>query len=290
MFLISSPSLANTPSPVGIGNVHTVVHGDTLYRIARVNNTCWHVLAMYNQIPNPRLIFPGQQIRIVRIKQEHEIENTLARWGCLPGVCRDEGCLNILRFSDFDKQNKNVSIYSFIVDFSHRFLSLGYHNAHAWVNSATGEIKFEEAGYSLITGRNYYANIPDSMFPIPMQNNIVIPYDQFNPPGHGWGISYVFSDITVMETYKEQLRNAGFAEYGRVMSIDWLWRHERECDGATLIVEMYLTEQFVMNMFVNFLDGHRTDFVPDNHLKKVLLVAHSISISCSVIGKWRSPW
>ena len=67
VLLAYTPSFAapiNVPAPVDAGNVHTVVSGDTLYHIARVNGTHWSVLAEYNQISSPRLIFPGQRIRI----------------------------------------------------------------------------------------------------------------------------------------------------------------------------------------------------------------------------------
>jgi len=60
-FVASSPGFAISCTA---GNVHTVVPGDTLYRIAHTNGTYWAVLAAYNQITNPQLIFPGQQIRI----------------------------------------------------------------------------------------------------------------------------------------------------------------------------------------------------------------------------------
>jgi len=60
----SSLGFANVLSHIDVGGVHTVVNGDTLYDIARVNGICWGMLASHNHIPNPRLIFPGQQIWI----------------------------------------------------------------------------------------------------------------------------------------------------------------------------------------------------------------------------------
>jgi len=73
---------------IDAGRVHTVVHGDTLYNIARINGTCWEVLASYNHISNPRLIFPGQQIQIpiqdYLLLQELSLEYLLqlfADWG-----------------------------------------------------------------------------------------------------------------------------------------------------------------------------------------------------------------
>jgi len=46
------------------GPVHIVEPGDTLWQIAIDHDTNWGVLAEYNELDNPRLIFPGQVIRI----------------------------------------------------------------------------------------------------------------------------------------------------------------------------------------------------------------------------------
>nr|BBH93446.1 hypothetical protein KTA_16450 [Thermogemmatispora argillosa] len=43
---------------------YTVVSGDTLSGIAVRYGTSWQTLASYNHIPNPNLIFPGQQVCI----------------------------------------------------------------------------------------------------------------------------------------------------------------------------------------------------------------------------------
>ncbi|RAQ97359.1 LysM peptidoglycan-binding domain-containing protein [Thermogemmatispora tikiterensis] len=43
---------------------YTVVSGDTLSGIALRYGTSWQTLASYNHIPNPNLIFPGQQVCI----------------------------------------------------------------------------------------------------------------------------------------------------------------------------------------------------------------------------------
>ncbi|MCL2378976.1 MAG: alpha/beta fold hydrolase [Defluviitaleaceae bacterium] len=45
-------------------NVHVVQAGDVLWRIAYAHDTTWEVLAEYNGLTNPHLIFPGQVIRI----------------------------------------------------------------------------------------------------------------------------------------------------------------------------------------------------------------------------------
>ena len=44
--------------------IHIVRRGDTLSHIARLHNTTWPLLAQYNALSNPHLIFPGQIIRI----------------------------------------------------------------------------------------------------------------------------------------------------------------------------------------------------------------------------------
>ena len=100
-----------------------------------------------------------------------------------------------------------------------------------------------------------YIDIPDSMFPIPMLDGVVIPYEWCAPPEEGYEVtSYVFVGESFMESYKEQLQDAGFVDNGSVGWIESLWRYEREEDGATLIVEMFHEdERFVINMYVNYL-------------------------------------
>ena len=57
-----------------------------------------------------------------------------------------------------------------------------------------------------------------------------------------------------MESYKEQLRNVGFADQGSAGHIESLWRYDRSSDGASLIVEMFHEDSnFVINMYVNYL-------------------------------------
>ena len=100
-----------------------------------------------------------------------------------------------------------------------------------------------------------YIDIPDSMFPIPMLDGVVIPYEWYAPPEEGYEVtSYVYEGESFMESYKEQLQDAGFVDNGSVGWIESLWRYEREEDGATLIVEMFHEdERFVINMYVNYL-------------------------------------
>ena len=53
-----------TKIPEKTETIYTVVYGDTLIKIARENNTTWKVLADYNKIKNPNLIFVGDKIKI----------------------------------------------------------------------------------------------------------------------------------------------------------------------------------------------------------------------------------
>ena len=156
---------------------------------------------------------------------------------------------------DMDKQEDGVQHYCFSVDYSgmRPEIQTGAY-AYAWVNSVTEGMGFEEAGYSESAGSNLYTNIPDNMFPIPMLDGVVIPYDRFWPPDK-WEITtiYRYVDTSVMESYQEQLRDAGFVDYGSVMMVESLWRYDRSDDGATLIVEMHKEETFSMSMYVSYL-------------------------------------
>ena len=44
--------------------VHVVQPGETLYHIGRVHGVAWAVLAEYNGLDNPHLIFPGKRVRV----------------------------------------------------------------------------------------------------------------------------------------------------------------------------------------------------------------------------------
>lgn len=59
---IKIPGKTNAVKPEG--KVHTVVSGDTLSGIANKYGTSWQVLAEYNRIANPNIIYPGQKINI----------------------------------------------------------------------------------------------------------------------------------------------------------------------------------------------------------------------------------
>ena len=157
----------------------------------------------------------------------------------------------ISRMPDMERYEDGVQLYGFSVDYSgigREIPADAY--VYVWVNSVTGWLDFEESGL--------YANIPDNMFPVPMRDGVVIPYDSFSPPYHESDIAicYGFTDVGVMELYKEQLRTAGFVDYGTVHSVESLWQFERSDTGATLIVEMNSEEElFSMNMYVNYLNG-----------------------------------
>ena len=110
--------------------------------------------------------------------------------------------------------------------------------------------------------KNEYFNIPDSMFPIPMRDGAIIPYDRYCPPEEGYAVTTYLYATNFMEIYKEQLRRAGFVDHGAVMSIDALWMYERSSDGATLVVEMCQGGDetgkvvFSIGMYVNFLSNN----------------------------------
>jgi ankyrin repeat protein len=83
-----------------------------------------------------------------------------------------------------------------------------------------------------------YSGIPDSMFPIPMLYEKYAPYDSFLPPEEEYVVTTYLYSTDFVESYKEQLRNAGFVDHGEVQSLSALWIYERNSDGATLVVEM----------------------------------------------------
>ena len=97
----------------------------------------------------------------------------------------------------------------------------------------------------------FYSSIPDSGFPIPKRNGMIIPYDEFSPPEEGWTItSYIYEDTGFKESYQKQLRDAGFKEDTERQGN---WRFDRPQDGATLMVEMVQeNNQLVIQMYVNY--------------------------------------
>ena len=155
---------------------------------------------------------------------------------------------------DMDKRDAGVEFYGFMVDYSGwGYVWPGNQYCYAWVNSSTGVIHFEEAGYTEATGSNLYGNIPDSMIPIPMRDGAIIPYDWFSPPEYVWGVTYIYDDKSVMETYQAQLRDVGFVDHGTVQSVESLWQYEQSDSGAVFTVEMYSDGgMFSMNMYAYY--------------------------------------
>lgn len=60
--------------------IYVVQKGDSLSKIAEKYGTTWQVLAEYNNIANPSLIYPGQKIKIPSdAKEKAEKEELLLR-------------------------------------------------------------------------------------------------------------------------------------------------------------------------------------------------------------------
>ena len=60
---VSEPTVS-APEVTVVEKIYIVKSGDNLYRIGVNNNIDWLKLASYNNIANPRLIYPGQVIKI----------------------------------------------------------------------------------------------------------------------------------------------------------------------------------------------------------------------------------
>lgn len=169
--------------------------------------------------------------------------------------------LNEITYSPaLDKEEDEIPLYGFLVDyFDNAFKYSGETYCYAWVNASTGKINFEEAGYleanySELGIPNLYTNIPDNIFPVPLRDGIVIPYDWFSPPEYVSGVTYSYKDKSVMESYQAQLRDAGFSDLGTIQSVESLWQYTQEDDGTTFTVEMYRDgETFSMNMYINYM-------------------------------------
>lgn len=154
---------------------------------------------------------------------------------------------------EINKENDGGILYGFLVDYSDGEVEwTGDTYCYAWVNPSADIILFEEAGYLEDSSPNSYSNIPDSIFPIPLRDGELIPYDQFTPPDYVWGVAYTYENKSVMESYKEQLLEAGFVDYGSVQSVESLWQYELPNDEGVFTVEMYSeADVFTMNMYIN---------------------------------------
>jgi 5'-nucleotidase len=60
----TTPAVPAVPAQPAYGASYKVVSGDVLWRIAKQYNTTWQILAEFNKLKNPDLIFPGQVILI----------------------------------------------------------------------------------------------------------------------------------------------------------------------------------------------------------------------------------
>jgi len=161
----------------------------------------------------------------------------------------------ITHLPDMDRWVDEVFFYAFSVDYSaiggaEYPLPDGIY-LYAWVDaSATvGWVWFEEP--------SAYANIPDSMIPIPMRDGEILPYVAFSPPSRlSMSTHYAFDDWRDMALYQEQLREAGFTDHGYATDestgarFGSLWTYERSDVGARLIVGLSGGEGFSITMRV----------------------------------------
>ena len=203
--------------------------------------------------------YSQQNDEIVDVHNNEFVEERVSIVESVLNMLSVHGNYVFTRNPDMDRMVDGVVAYNFLMDFTHFSSNLEtsspYFFAYLWINSETGEIELEEIGYCFESGeRNMYITIPDSRFPIPMYNGIIIPYDRFFPANFGSGVFFAFIDITVMEIYSEQLREAGFIDKGPGTTFYRWWFHYEETDEnitAGFSVIMHLYKEFTMNMFVN---------------------------------------
>jgi hypothetical protein len=121
----------------------------------------------------------------------------------------------IANFSIMGVPADNDTIYIFVRHGERRGIGLG--------------ILFEEIyPYSLLTG---------TLFPVPMHNGELIPYD-FTPGFNSYRVSYYFEDWDVMQIYENQLRAAGFTHHGRVRH-EYIIPHHRIVSQTGFYSESY---------------------------------------------------
>ncbi len=177
-----------------------------------------------------------------------------------------EGYIKLYYIPDMNKQKDGVLHYCFLIDYfdilynyqdlpSNAGINTTTHT-FAWVNSDKEFPEFQEADYTQVNGAKMYSNIPDNKYPIPMRDGKLVPYDRFSPPSlYNQPMGYVYYDLSFMEVYKQQLKEAGFVDHGTVMRVESLWTYERESDGATLLVEIFSSDNgFSISMYVNYLN------------------------------------
>ena len=123
-----------------------------------------------------------------------------------------------------------------------------------WINFSNENVNNLKVWDNL---KYFYSSIPDKMFPIPEEKGKIIPYNQFSPPEEGYVITtYIYKDDSFKESYKQQLKDAGFEQQGAPEWMESLWRYDRKADGANLMVELIKDEgMFVITMYVNYLNN-----------------------------------
>ena len=94
-------------------SAYVVKQGDTLSAIARRYNTTYQVLAEYNSISNPNLIYPGQ---IIKIPQEQKNE--------APIVNNEINVGDTVKVRDGAKDYNGVQLASFVYNRNHKVLEV----------------------------------------------------------------------------------------------------------------------------------------------------------------------
>ena len=94
-------------------SAYVVKQGDTLSAIARKYNTTYQVLAEYNSISNPNLIYPGQ---VIKIPQEQKNE--------APIVNNEINVGDTVKVRDGAKDYNGVQLASFVYNRNHNVLEV----------------------------------------------------------------------------------------------------------------------------------------------------------------------
>ena len=94
-------------------SAYVVKQGDTLSAIARKYNTTYQILAEYNSISNPNLIYPGQ---IIKIPQEQKNE--------APIVNNEINVGDTVKVRDGAKDYNGVQLASFVYSRNHKVLEV----------------------------------------------------------------------------------------------------------------------------------------------------------------------
>jgi hypothetical protein len=89
-----------------------------------------------------------------------------------------------------------------------------------------------------------YENIHDDRYPIPTLNGDIIPYENFSLPQNvcSYSLTFRFTDMSLIEVYKEQLKSAGFVENKDISALESLWVYNGEKEGEKLLVEIQIGE------------------------------------------------